>query len=260
MTENVSGADRFRSYLVPLATLGTIAFNWLAAAGRVNGVTPSEISDKYPTPITPASYAFSIWSLIYVGLIAFSIYQMLPTNAARFRNVRSLYILTCALNCGWIYMWHSDQIAICMVLIFLLAVCLFLINLNLKNTDGMGEYWFAKAPFGIYFGWVTAASLVNFTVLLVHWNVDISTVSWMWVGIALILIAAALGVLIRIRLNNYLYPLAIAWALTAIGVKQSGQTLLVIAAAIGTIACLIATLSFVVGLPSTDNPRPSTNV
>src|SRR5688572_30707091 len=149
MTDNPSGADRFRSYLVPLATLGTIAFNWLAAAGRVNGVTPSEISDKYPTPITPAGYAFSIWSLIYVGLIAFSIYQLLPKNAARFRNVRSLYILTCALNCGWIYMWHSDQIAICLVLIFLLAVCLFLINLSLRNTDGMGEYWFAKAPFGI---------------------------------------------------------------------------------------------------------------
>jgi len=255
MTDNLSGADRFRSYLVPLATIGTIAFNWLAATGRVNGVTTGEISDKYPTLITPADYAFSIWSLIYLGIIAFSVYQMLPANAARFKNIRSLYILTCALNCGWIYMWHSDQIAICLLLIALLAVCLFLINLNLKNTDGMGEYWFAKAPFGIYFGWVTAATLVNFAVLLVQWNVNISAASWMWLGVGLILLSTALGVLIRMRLNNYLYPLAIAWALTGIGVKQSGQTLIVVAAAIGTIACLIATLSFVVGLPSTDNPR-----
>lgn len=258
--DNVSGADRFRSYLVPLATLGTIAFNWLAASGRVNGVTTGEISDKYLTPITPAGYAFTIWSLIYVGMIAFSIYQLTSSNAARFRNLRSLYILTCALNCGWIYMWHSDQIAICMLLIFLLWVCLFLISLNLKNTVGMGEYWFAKAPFGIYFGWVTAATLVNFAVLLVHLDVDISAGSWTWVSIALILFAAAMGVLIRMRLNNYLFPLAIAWALTAIGVKQSGQTLIVVATAIGTIACLIATLSFVVGLPSTDNPRQSANV
>ena len=255
MTDNLSEADRFRSYLVPLATIGTIAFNWLAATGRVNGTTPGEISDKYPTPITPAGYAFSIWSLIYLGMIAFSIYQTLPANATRFKNIRSLYILTCALNCGWIYMWHSDQIAICLLLITLLAVCLFLINLNLKSTEGMGEYWFAKAPFGIYFGWVTAATLVNFAVLLVHWNVNISAGSWTWIGVGLILFATALGILIRMRLNNYLYPLAIAWALTAIGVKQSGQTLIVVATAIGTIACLIATLSFVVGLPSTDNPR-----
>lgn len=256
MTEPASGTDRFRSYLVPLATLGTIAFNWLAAVGRVNGVSPDVISDKYPTPITPAGYAFSIWSLIYVGIIAFSIYQLLPANASRFRNIRSLYILTCALNCAWIYMWHSDQIAICLVLILLLAAVLFLINRQLRETNGMGEYWFAKAPFSVYFGWVTAATLVNFAILLVHWNVSIAAAAWTWIGVGLILVAAALGVLVRIRLTNYLYPLAIAWALTAIGVKQSGQTLIVAAAAIGTIACLIATLSFVVGLPSTDNPRP----
>lgn len=248
--------DKFRSYLVPLATIGTIAFNWLAAVGRVNGLSPSDISDKYPTPITPAGYAFSIWSLIYLGMIVFSIYQLLPASSARFRNIRSLYILTCALNCAWIYMWHSDQIAICLVLIFLLAAILFLINRDLRETSGMGEYWFAKAPFSIYFGWVTAATLVNFSILLVHWNVAISTTAWTWIGVGLILFAAALGVIIRVRLVNYLYPLAVAWALTAIGVKQSGQTLIVAAAAIGTIACLIATLSFVVGLPSTDNPRP----
>lgn len=251
MTDHAAVNDKFRSYLVPLATFGTIAFNWLAAVGRVNGVSPSDISDKYPTPITPAGYAFSIWSVIYLGMIAFSIYQMLPRNAARFRSIRSLYIMTCALNCGWIYMWHSDQIAICLVLIFLLAVCLFLINLNLKVTTGPGEYWLAKAPFSIYFGWVTAATLVNFAILLVQMNISVSP----WLGIGLILFAAALGVILRIRLVNYLYPLAIAWALTAIGVKQSGQTLIVAAAAIGTIACLIASLSFVVGLPSTDNPR-----
>lgn len=251
MNEQAQGSDRFRSFLVPLATVGTIAFNWLAAMGRIGGVTPAEISDKYPTPITPAGYAFSIWSLIYLGMIAFSVYQLLPANAAKFRSVRSLYILTCALNCGWIFMWHSDQIAICSVLIFLLAVCLFLINLNLRKTSGPGEYWFAKAPFGIYFGWVTAATLVNFAILLVSLDVPVST----WLGVGLILLAAALGVIIRIRLVNYLYPLAIAWALTAIGVKQSGQTLIVAAAAVGTVACLIATLSFVVNLPSTDNPR-----
>lgn len=255
MTEQATGTDRFRAYLVPLATLGTIAFNWLAAIGHVNGVSPSDISDKYPTPVTPASYAFSIWSLIYLGMIAFSIYQLLPVNAARFRNIRSLYIMTCALNCGWIYMWHSDQIAISLLLIFLLAVCLFLINLTLRETTGLGGFWFAKAPFGLYFGWVTAATLVNFAILLIHWNVSISASAWTWIGVGLILFAAALGVIIRIRLVNYLYPLAIAWALAAIGVKQSGQTFIVVAAAFGTIACLIATLSFVVGLPSTDNPR-----
>ncbi len=246
-----------RAILVLAATIGTIVFNWMAAMGRVNGVTPEMVANKYPTLVTPAGYAFTIWILIYLGMIAFSLYQLLPGNGERFRSIRSFYILSCALNCGWIYMWHSDQIALCFVIMLFLWVSLFAINLSLRQTKGLSEYWLAKAPFGIYFGWVTAATLVNFAVLLVHWNVQLSESSWIVFAIALILFAAALGVLVRIQLVNYLYPLAIAWALAAIGVKQSGQTLVVVASAIGMTVCLIAALSFVVSLPSTDNPRKS---
>lgn len=250
MTENLTSTDRIRAILVLVATFGVIAFNFLAAAGRINNITPEEISDKYATLVTPAGYAFSIWSLIYAGLIAFSIYQLLPSNLVKFRSIRTFYILSCALNCGWIYFWHNDQIAVCFALIFLLAASLFLINLYLRTTETPGEYWLAKAPFGIYFGWVTAATLVNFAILLVYWNVQLSPSAQTGLSVGLILLAAALGVLIRIHLLNYLYPLAIAWALTAIAVKQSGQTPIVVAAAIGVIACLIATLSFVMSLPS----------
>ena len=257
MTEQSSWVDTFRAVLVAAATVGVIAFNFLAATGRLNGVDTGAISDKYPTLITPAGYAFSIWTLIYIGLIAFSVWQLLPANRARFANIRSFYILSCALNCGWLYMWHTDQIAICSLLLFLLAVTLFFINLYLRRTEGAGDYWFVKAPFGLYFGWVTAATLVNFAILLVYWRVGLSEVAWVITSVVLILIAAALGVLLRIRLNNYLYPLAIAWAIAAIGVKQSGNTAVVVASAIAMIACLIATLSFVLGMPSTDNTRES---
>lgn len=253
MTETATGTDRFRAILVVAATIGTIAFNWLAAMGRIGGVTPAEISDKYPTLITPAGYAFTIWSLIYLGLIAFSIYQLLPANVARFRSLRSLYILSCALNCAWIFFWHGDQIAVCFALILALAIVLFFINYVLRRPGSIGEFWLVKAPFGIYFGWVTAATLVNFAILLVHLNIRLSETSGTLLAVGLILFAALLGVLIRIKLFNYLYPLAVAWALTAIAVKQSGHTAVVTTAAAGVVVCLIATLSFVVNLPSSDN-------
>src|SRR5690242_11772592 len=75
-----SSIERIRSVLVLLATSATIAFNWMSAVGYVNGTTPAMISAKYPTIVTPAGYAFAIWSLIYFGLIAFSIYQVLPSQ------------------------------------------------------------------------------------------------------------------------------------------------------------------------------------
>ena len=259
MTENASGTDKLRAVLVLVATIGTISFNWLASTGNVNGITPDVIFNRYPTMITPAKYAFAIWSLIYFGMIAFSIYQLIPAHIARFRNIRSLYILSCALNCAWIFFWHGDQIAICLAIIAALLITLLLINLQLRNTESTGEMWAAKMPFGIYFGWVTAVTLVNFAAVLVYLNVQMSQAAATAVGIALILFAAAAGVLIRIKFSNYFYPLAIAWALTAIAVRQSGQTLIVTAAAVGVVACLIASLSFVVNL-SPSETRTSNEV
>ncbi len=258
MTESnaASGIDRLRSILVLAATGGTIAFNWLAATGRINGVTPQEISDQYPTLVTPAGYAFSIWSLIYLGLLAFSVYQLLPANAAKFRNFRSLYITTCALNCAWIFFWHSDQIAVSFIVIVALLITLMLINIRNREWGSLTEFWTVNAPFGIYFGWVTAATLINSAVLLVYWKVEMSGSASTALGVVLILLAAALGLAVRKWLTNYFYPLAIAWALTAIAVKQSGHTLIVAATAVGVGACLIASLSFVMNLRSTDTAQP----
>lgn len=255
MTDSAINTDKFRAILVLAATIGMIAFNWLAAIGRIGGVTPEQISTKYPTPVTPAAWVFTIWAVIYLGMLVFSIYQLLPANLARFRGIRSFYILSCALNCGWIFMWLSDQIAISLVLIALLAGSLLLINLNLRSSDSPADYWAAKAPFQIYFGWVTAASLVSIYVLLVHLQIEHSASASTIIAVALILLAAALGVLVRVTLSAHLYPIAIAWALTAIAVRQSGQTAIVAACAIGVVACLIATLSFVVNLPSSADRR-----
>lgn len=256
MTETATGTERLRAILVLVATIGTIIFNWLAAMGYIGGVTPAEISEKYQTLVTPAGYAFAIWSLIYLGIIVFSIYQLLPANLVRFRSIRSLYIISCVLNCSWIYMWHSDQIVVCFGLIAALLASLFLINWQLRSTEAaVGEYWLAKAPFGIYFGWVTAATLVNFSIMLAYLKVELSATANTIIAVVLIMIAGAFGIIVRFRMANYIYPLAIAWALTAIAVKQSGKTAIVVAAAIAVIACLIATLSFVVNLPSSDRPR-----
>ncbi|MEO7539504.1 MAG: TspO/MBR family protein [Pyrinomonadaceae bacterium] len=241
-------SDRLRAVLVLIATLATIAFNFMAAMGGVNNVTPATISDKYPTVLTPAGYAFSIWSLIYLGMIAFSVYQLFPSNFERLRRLRTLYIVSCVLNCAWIYVWHYDQIAMSMVVILLLLGSLFLIVNHLRDFDSTADIWLLHAPFGIYFGWVTAASLVNFLVLLAYLKVEFTSSMGQFVGSALILVATLAAVAVRLKLSNYFFPLAVAWALTAIAVKQSGQTGIVVSAALGVVICLVTTGSIVTTL------------
>jgi hypothetical protein len=70
------------------------------------------------------------------------------------------------------------------------------------------------------------------------------------VGAAVILLAGIFGVGLRVFQQNYFASLSIAWGLTAIAVQQSGKTAIVSAAAVGVVACLIASFTFVLNLKS----------
>lgn len=251
MNETPNAGDRMRSILVVVATIATIAFNFLAGTGRLNGVMTNEVSDKYPTILTPAGYAFSIWGLIYFGLIAFTIYQLLPSKLVRLRSVRTLYIASCVLNCAWLYAWHSYAIGLCVILIFALLATLALINIELKNADSARDALFTKAPFGIYFGWVTAASIVNFVIYLRSIDVQMTASAWNILGCIFIAAALIAAVIVRVKIRNFLYPLAVAWAATGIAIEQQGNTAIILACAICVIFCLVLSISFVMDLKST---------
>ncbi|MGI9056600.1 MAG: TspO/MBR family protein [Pyrinomonadaceae bacterium] len=244
--------DKIQQILVIAATVGMLIFNWLAATGILGGIDTGAVSDKYDTHITPAGYAFAIWSLIYLGMIAFSIYQTLPSQAERFRGLRRIYIVSCVANCAWLYVWSQEAIVVCLGIIIVLLVSIGIINVKLRETESLGEFWLAKVPFGIYFGWVTAATILNATIALVYLGVKLPDATSNLIGAVLILIAAALGAFVRWKLVNYFYPLAVAWAITAIAVQQSGQTIVVVAAAFGVIVCLIAAVSFVMDMKSSE--------
>ena len=242
--------NKLQPFLVVAATIGMIIFNFFAATGILGGTATNVVSDKYPTSITPAGYAFAIWSLIYLGTIIFSIYQALASQIEKFRGIRRVYILSCLFNCLWLYFWSQEAILVCVGIILLLLLTVGFVNFKLKRTAPIGEYWFAKVPFGIYFGWVTAATLVNIMIALVYLGVPMAYTTYL--GAGFVFIAGIFGVLVSLKLTNYFYPLAIAWALTAIAVKQSGKTLIVASCAVAVIVCLIAAISFVMQMPSTN--------
>ncbi len=58
-----------------IALIAAIVINYLATTGIFNGNTIGSVSEQYQNYFTPAGYAFSIWNLIYLGLLAFIIYQ-----------------------------------------------------------------------------------------------------------------------------------------------------------------------------------------
>ncbi|MCO6510141.1 MAG: tryptophan-rich sensory protein [Aridibacter famidurans] len=236
--------DRLLQIASVAAFVSVLIFNYLAATGILNDTDTGAVSDRYPTQITPAGYAFSIWSLIYLGLLLFVVYQALPSNRSKepLKSIRIPFIVNCAANCAWLAAWHYDLMALSVALMLTILATLALISIRVSASATNSLVLMVRAPFNLYFGWITVATIANITIFLVSAGIDPRSNWGSYAGAALILAASVIGVFVRFRLNAFAYAMAIAWGITAIAVKQSGNTPIVVAAAAGVVVLLFVAL------------------
>ena len=72
--------DTFRQLANAISVVIALTVNVLASVLPLNGQNTGEISDRFQVYFVPAGYVFAIWGLIYIGWIAFAIYQFLPAQ------------------------------------------------------------------------------------------------------------------------------------------------------------------------------------
>ena len=103
--------DITRQILVVLSVIITIVMNFLANALPLNGLNTGEISDRFKVYFVPAGYVFSIWGLIYIGLIAYAIFQALPSQRENPRLRKTGYLAAASglANIAWLFLWHYEQ-------------------------------------------------------------------------------------------------------------------------------------------------------
>lgn len=216
--------DIFRQNAVVLTVLATIVVNVLANILPINGQNTGEISDRFKVYFVPAGYVFSIWGLIYLGLIAMAIYQALPSQRAnpRLRSTGWWISLGGLANIAWIFLWHYEKFPLTLVAMLLLLATLIITYLRLgigrlKVTPG--ERFTTHLTFSIYLGWITVATVANVTDVLNYLNWDgfgISPVVWMGIVLAAVFIIAGLMNFTR---RDVPYTLVILWALAGIAIK-----------------------------------------
>jgi hypothetical protein len=224
----------------------TVGINSIAGATTLlNGKNTGQISDSEPTLITPAGFTFSIWSVIYVLLGAFVVYQVLPRNRDKpfHERISFLFILTGILNVSWLSLWQYEYFTYSVIFIFGLLLSLIAIYLRLnigKTAVSLGERICVQLPFSVYMGWITVASIVNVAVALTAagWNrFGIAASTWAGLVIAVALLITLLTIATR---KDWAYGLVIVWALYGIMSKQSGNKTVLWATSISIIVILIA--------------------
>lgn len=229
-----------------LAVIGTIVVNGLANALPFNGKGTGEISDQFNVFFVPAGYVFSIWGLIYLGLILFAVYQALPAQRdnPRLSQVGLLFVLSCLANIAWLFLWHYERFPLTLVAMFTLLISLIAIYLRLgigRTAVSPGERWLVQIPFSVYLGWVSVATIANVTDVLdyIKWNGwGIGPEVW---AIIMLVVGLALTVAMSLTRGDIAYALVVLWAYVGIAVKQAGTPLVAVSAwvAAGLVVVLI---------------------
>jgi hypothetical protein len=207
----------------------TIIINSLANILPFNGKYTGELSDQIPNLFVPAGITFSIWGIIYISLIAFGIYQLINVfrdNKGEIENLKKigLYLIIGSFaNIIWVFLWHYEQVLLCLLFMIILLISLIIIYIKLDigiSNVGLKEKLFIHTPFSIYLGWITVATIANITAVLVKLDFgELLLGEELW-AILLLIITATLTIIILYKRRDFVYSLVIIWALLGITMKR----------------------------------------
>jgi translocator protein len=238
-----------------IASLGmTLTLNALATLLPINNLSTGEISDMFPVRFTPAGYVFSIWSVIYLGLIIYAIYQALPAqrNNPRLQSVAWPFVLSNIANSLWILAWHYLQITLSLMIMLLLFATL----LHIYHHLGTGRFAVerkealaVRVPFSIYLGWITVATVANTTITL--YNLGWQQGAAFWASVAII-VGLVVGLMVLRRRQDIAYTAVLVWAFIGIAVAQWSSQL-VAWTALG--AATILLVMIILQLPNRTEPQ-----
>jgi len=217
-----------RQVVVVLTVAITLVVNILADVLPINHLGTGQISDMFHVYFVPAGYVFSIWGLIYLGLIAFAVFQALPSQREnpRLQATGWWVALGGVANSAWIFFWHYELFPWTLAAMLVLLATLILTYLRLgigRTAVSTAETWAVRVPFSIYLGWITVATVANVTDLLssLGWNGwGLAPEAWMVIALLAVLVIALRMSWTR---RDIAYALVLLWALAGIAVKFPRQ-------------------------------------
>ncbi|MEM6836503.1 MAG: tryptophan-rich sensory protein [Cyanobacteria bacterium P01_C01_bin.120] len=250
----MKGAEKFGNsgwalaIATPIAIIGTLVVNTLSNFYPPGGKNVGEIANTTLAGvlITPANYAFAIWGLIYLGLIAYGIYQ-LGANQRRdpiIRPVNRLLIIACVIQMGWIFLFTLQYFTGSTVA--MLGILLSLMGaygvLRMDRIDRRRR-WLAVYPISIYLAWISVATIINVASALYDagWRGGLTGVAW---TVIMIWVSVAIALFVIFTRQDIPFTLVYVWAYVAIAVRHA-DTPAILVTSIAASVLLVGMLALV---------------
>jgi hypothetical protein len=235
-----------------IAVIAAVAFGILSpilqALANV-GLTQAEFSANGDQTLRAEGYAFSIWSLIYAGLIAFAFWQALPRHQVSAMLDRLGWTAVVAIVGTGAWIWAAAlDVRWATVAIIVTSAAVLIGGLLTAQREGSGtiaDWLLAWWPLGLLAGWLTIASALNILTVLTAEGLIGPDATLPAAGLGLLAVTlATLAVLKASRLVAFAVP--VIWGLVAVWAAEKGDQPLIAplalaaAVAIGLFAAWLA--------------------
>ena len=208
-------------------SLAVIAWNGLSNTGVIGDKTVGDVSDDLNNLFTPAGYAFSIWGIIFLGLIINGGYQVYiaykgSEEQQKFVLTGPWLIIANIANGVWIWFWLNEYVGISVLIMIVLLLTLLRANLNLgiqKVKVSRSILTMSWWPLNLYLGWISVALIANIAAYLsqIGWA---DTVNEELYTILMILVSIAVNLFVLFTRNMRTFCWVGVWALLAIASRS----------------------------------------
>lgn len=225
------------SILNALSVALVIFINYLSVAVSINGNDVGSLSAEYDNLFTPAGYAFSIWGIIFLGLVAYSVNEILETFKSKdqfefTRKAGPWFYIANLMNVLWVIIWLYEitWLSVIIMLVLLFSLVKIILNTDMERWDApLGHIALRWWPICIYSGWIAVATIANVSAYLAKLGWDGAIMSEAAWASTMIIVAAMLNLFMIITRNMREFALVGVWALTAIYVRQAEPTVALVA-------------------------------
>ncbi|KJA27702.1 hypothetical protein HYPSUDRAFT_34828 [Hypholoma sublateritium FD-334 SS-4] len=182
------------------------------------------------TYITPAPWAFLIWSVIHVLLLGTVIYQFFPNGKkVIIDGISWRFPLLGILNAIYVNLWATHHYIVAFVFALLVSSAVTHIYYIVKKhhlSESWGDELFVHLPFSLYHGWTTVLIVVTafdaFGVNRLHHHAGIWTKVFVFLGL-FFLEGTAATYAFSTPEGDLPASIAIAWSLWAIFAHQTSS-------------------------------------
>lgn len=200
-----------------------LLLNGVAGSGALSGDSIGVIANQDRSYFLPASYVFSIWSIIYLLLTVFVVYQSLPSRRDQpvLRRIGWWWPVNGALNSAWVVLFSFGLFGSALAVMVMLLVSLARIHtlVGPRRELEKGDRLAVAVPFELYLAWISVALIANSFQVASAWGWDgLSEGAVVW-AVAMMLVATTVGAFMATRRGVWVYPLVVAWALAGIAVR-----------------------------------------